>query len=121
MQRFAVYHFVTLMQDLDKLHEIEELGLEDREDAPPEEPEGGNSSMVPLLQGVICLLILAALLLLRYMGSPVYETFTQWYQQEVSEEVQLPAWEETTPSPSPSASPEASPAPIETDASLQRV
>ena len=52
MQRFAVYHFVTLMQDLDKLHEIEELGLEDREDAPPEEPEGGNSSMVPLLQGV---------------------------------------------------------------------
>ena len=49
MQRFAVYHFVTFMQDLDKLHEIEELGLEDREDAPPEEPEGGNSSMVPLL------------------------------------------------------------------------
>ena len=40
---------MTLMQDLDKLHEIEELGLEDREDAPPEEPEGGNSSMVPLL------------------------------------------------------------------------
>lgn len=115
------------MQDLEKMQEIEELGLEELEPPGPEEPEGGNSSSVPLLQAVICLLFLAALLVLRYSDSPIYQTFEEWYQEEAAQEIQLPAWEETTPIPSPSPlpsvspSPSASPEPLGEDAALQRV
>lgn len=88
-------------------------------------PEKGTSSAVPLIQAVLCLLFLAVLLALRYTGSPVYDTFAEWYEQEAAEEIQLPAWDEpgATPEPSPtvSPSPSASPGPWETDASLQRV
>ncbi len=115
------------MQDLEKLQEIEELGLEEPEPPDPERPEGGNTSSVPLLQAALCLLFLAALLVLRYSDSPIYQTFTEWYQEEASQEIQLPAWEETPPVPSPSPlpsvspSPSASPEPLGEDAALQRV
>lgn len=107
------------------MQEIEELGLEEHEPSSPEMPEKGTSSAVPLIQAVLCLLFLAVLLALRYTGSPVYDTFAEWYEQEAAEEIQLPAWDgpEATPEPSPtvSPSPSASPGPWETDASLQRV
>lgn len=115
------------MQDLEKLQEIEELGLEEEGDTLFQEPEGGNSSGVPLVQAALCLVALVALLVLRYSDSPIYSTFEEWYHKEASQEIQLPEWEGAAPSPSPapspSVSPEPSPSPAawETDASLQRV
>lgn len=114
------------MQDLEKLKEIEELGLEEPDSPGPQEPEGRGGSNVPLVQGALCLLVLGALLLLRYLEAPAYDTFTAWYQQEVSQEIQLPAWEEAlsqepTAGPSPSAQPTPSPSPWEGEASLQRI
>ncbi len=114
------------MQDLEKLKEIEELGLEEPDSPGPQEPEGRGGSNVPLVQGALCLLVLGALLLLQYLEAPAYDTFTAWYQQEVSQEIQLPAWEEALPQeptvgPSPSAQPTPSPSPWEGEASLQRI
>ena len=114
------------MQDLEKLKEIEELGLEEPDSPGPQEPEGRGGSNVPLVQGVLCLLVLGALLLLQYLEAPAYDTFTAWYQQEASQKVQLPAWEEALPQeptagPSPSAQPTPSPSPWEGEASLQRI
>ena len=85
------------MQDLEKLKEIEELGLEEPDSPGPQEPEGRGGSNVPLVQGALCLLVLGALLLLQYLEAPAYDTFTAWYQQEASQEIQLPAWEEALP------------------------
>ena len=79
------------MQDLEKLKEIEELGLEEPDSPEPQEPEGRGGSNVPLVQGALCLLVLGALLLLQYLEAPAYDTFTAWYQQEASQEIQLPA------------------------------
>ena len=106
------------MQDLEKLKEIEELGLEEPDSPGPQEPEGRGGSNVPLVQGALCLL--------RYLEAPAYDTFTAWYQQEASQEIQLPAWEEALPQeptvgPSPSAQPTPSPSPWEGEAALQRI
>ena len=102
------------------------LGLEEPDSPEPQEPEGRGGSNVPLVQGALCLLVLGALLLLQYLEAPAYDTFTAWYQQEASQEIQLPAWEEALPQaptagPSPSAQPTPSPSPWEGEASLQRI
>ena len=91
------------MQDLEKLKEIEELGLEEPDSPGPQEP-------IPL----------------QSLEAPAYDTFTAWYQQEASQEIQLPAWEEALPQeptvgPSPSAQPTPSPSPWEGEAYLQRI
>lgn len=112
------------MQDLEKLREIEELGLEDPPPA-PEEPEGGGLSGAPLVQAALCLLALVALVVLRSMDAPVYREFAAWYQQEAAGEIQLPAWEGADPEPSPTAAPTPTPAPTpapwEGETALQRV
>ena len=48
------------MQDLEKLKEIEELGLEEPDSPEPQEPEGRGGSNVPLVQGALCLLVFGA-------------------------------------------------------------
>lgn len=112
------------MQDLEKLQEIEELGV-DEEDTPLPQEDTSSPSGIPLAQAVLCLAALAVLLFLRYSDSPVYQDFAEWYRQEAAAEIQLPAWEESEPSPSPSPSvspePTPSPGPWEADASLQRI
>lgn len=115
------------MQDLEKLREIEEWGQEEEQPLSEEPTESGGNPL-PLIQAAVCLLILAGLLLLRATGQPIYHSFAQWYQQEASQEIQLPAWEgETAPTPSPSPSPSPSPAPEASanpwgeETSLQRV
>lgn len=117
------------MQDLEKMREIQDLGWEDEDATPPEEPEGESSggSWVPILQAVACLLALGGLLFLKYTGDPAYDTITAWYHQEAEAELQLPSLgdeaAQSSPSPAPSLSPSPSPAPplLETDASVQRV
>ena len=77
-----------------------------------EEPTESAGNPLPLIQAAVCLLLLAGLLLLRATDQPIYHSFAQWYQQEASQEIQLPAWEgEAAPTPSPSPSPSPSPAP----------
>ena len=115
------------MQDLEKLREIEEWGQEEEQPLSEEPPESAGNPL-PLIQAAVCLLILAGLLLLRATGQPIYHSFAQWYQQEASQEIQLPAWEgeaaptpSPSPSPSPSPAPEASANPLGEETSLQRV
>ena len=99
------------MQDLEKLREIEEWGQEEEQPL-SEEPTESAGNPLPLIQAAVCLLLLAGLLLLRATDQPIYHSFAQWYQQEASQEIQLPAWEgEAAPTPSPSPSPSPSPAP----------
>ncbi len=107
------------MQNRDDLDEIEALG-EDEESWEPEgggEDESGGLSTVPLLQALLCVLILAGLLYLRHSGSPAYEQIKERYRQEASQEWKmpsLPSWEGTpfrSPSPSPRPSPVPSPTP----------
>ena len=116
------------MQDPEKIREIQELGWENSPD--PEEPKSGGTggSWVPVLQAVVCLLILGGLLLLKNTGQPVYDTITAWYHQEAQAEIQLPQWSEEDSQPSSSPAPSLAPSPtpdgpglLETDASLQRL
>ena len=121
-------HHPVAYAGLGKAQRDEESGLEEPDSPGPQEPEGRGGSNVPLVQGALCLLVLGALLLLQYLEAPAYDTFTAWYQQEASQEIQLPAWEEALPQgptagPSPSAqpTPSPSPSPWEGEASLQRI
>ena len=99
------------------------MGREDEEEAPSPEEIPSKGGFAPIFQAVLCLAILAVLLCLKAMDSPFYETFSEWYHQEASQEIQLPSWETPAPSasPVPSPSPVASLAPIGEDASLQRI
>lgn len=82
------------------MREIEEWGQEEEQPLSEEPPESAGNPL-PLIQAAVCLLILAGLLLLRATGQPIYHSFAQWYQQEASQEIQLPAWEgEAAPTPS---------------------
>ena len=108
------------MQDLEKLKEIAELGLEEPDSPEPREPEGRGGSNVPLVQGALCLLVLGALLLLQYLALSALRP------EGTLQEIQLPAWEEALPQeptagPSPSAQPTPSPSPWEGEAALQRI
>ena len=115
------------MENFDKLREIEDLGLGENEDDSAEEASSTGSGWAPVVQALVCLVLLLALLLLRYLDEPTYSSFAEWYHQESSREIQLPGWgveENNLPalSPSPSLVPTPSPTPDrEGDPSLQRV
>lgn len=107
------------MQNRDDLEEIEALGEEEEE---PWEPEGGGEagsgglSTVPLLQALLCVLILAGLLYLRHSGSPAYGQIQERYRQEASQQWQMPDLSHLAPFRSPSPSPRPSPGPSPTPA-----
>lgn len=110
------------MQDLEKLHEIESLGQEvqDPEELDelweePEEIQSGGG--VPLLQAVICALVLAALLFFKFADQEKYQEFAGWYAQEMVQEIELPQLKAPEPEPTPAPTPEPTPtpAPVQTD------
>lgn len=104
------------MLDRDELREIDGLGEEDSEEelpelwtAPPEKPAWGG---VPLLQAVLCALLIGALVFFKFYHPEKYQEISQWYRQEMAQEIELPRLErreassavpEPTPEPSPPA------------------
>lgn len=115
------------MQKWDDLEEIEALGEEEEdgaawEDGGPRAAESGGLSTAPLLQALVCVLLLAGLLYLRHSGRPEYERIRERYRQEAEQEWRMPSWEGGLfRSPEPSASPEPSPSPTPAPAGLPGV
>lgn len=113
------------MQDLEKLREIENLGEDDalfqEDDAwDGDRKEGGSLSGIPLLQAVICALAVLALIFFRISDDVKYQEITSWYQHEMSQELELPAFSRATPKPSQAPEPTATPVPsITASAPLQ--
>jgi len=106
------------MQNRDDLEEIEALGEEEEPWEPegPGDAESGGLGTVPLLQALLCVLMLAGLLYLRHSGNPAYGQIKERYRQEASQQWQMPSWEgapfrSTSPSPRPSPSTTPTPAP----------
>lgn len=97
------------MQKWDELEEIEALGEEEAW-----EPEGtgsqvrGELSTVPLLQALLCVLMLAGLLYLKQSGSPHFEKIRERYREEAAMEWKFPeptVAPSATPVPAPSTAP----------------
>lgn len=79
---------------------------EDEEDTIEEEyKEKQRGSSVPLFQAVVCILLLVALLLLKFSDQEKYQEIANWYNQEAAEEIQLPQWRaQSSPAPEEDAS-----------------
>lgn len=114
------------MQDQEKLREIESLGqdqeaLEEQEEywEEPEEKQGGGG--VPILQAVICALVLVALLFFKFTDTEKYQGFADWYAREMAQEIELPQFKNPvpepveSPGPSPTPAPTATPSPVPVD------
>lgn len=104
------------MQDPEKLREIENLGEDDgffQEDNTwdDDREEGGGWGGIPLLQAVICALAVLALIFFRVTDDAKYQEITAWYQHEMTQELELPAFSRATPEPSQSPEPTATPEP----------
>ncbi len=104
------------MQEQEKLREIESLGQEEEDQEEheeywdePEERQGGGG--VPILQAVICALALVALLFFKFTDKERYQEITDWYNQEMAQEIELPQLKNPAPEPSTAPTPEATPTP----------
>lgn len=114
------------MQEREKLQEIENIGEDEGLEEQEEEHRSGGLGAVPLLQVVLCALVLAALVFLKCTDREKYDAATQWYMKEAAQEIELPQWDAGTsspsPAPSPSPQPEETPPAVNLDgAALQRV
>lgn len=113
------------MQDPEKLREIEALGEDEelfqKNEAWEDDREGRDGwGGVPLLQAVICVLAVLALLFFRITDETKYQEITDWYQHEMTQELELPMLSRATPEPSLSPAPTATPTPpVSASASLQ--
>lgn len=81
------------MQELEKLQEIEELGHEEVEDEKENREKKFSFSTVPLIQASLCLLLLLALLLLKFTQKEQYEKVAEWYRVQAAEEIELPRFQ----------------------------
>ena len=111
----------TVMQDQEKLREIENLGEEDddiREDEiwGEDQKERGCWGGILLVQAVICALIVLALVFFRISDNAKFQEIAAWYGQEI----ELPTFSRTTPEPTqpPESTPTPAP-PVSASAPLQ--
>ena len=75
------------MQDRERLQEIEEIGeQEENEEELQNESVRSGHSIVPLVQTAVCVLILLALLFLKYTDQERYQSVTGFYQKAAEEE-----------------------------------
>jgi len=113
------------MQDPEKLREIDSLGEDEelfQEDETWEDGQEGKGSWgsVPLLQAVICALVILALVFFRVTDETKYQGIISWYQYEMAQELELPTFSRATPEPSLSPEPTVTPAPpVSASAPLQ--
>lgn len=112
------------MQDPKQFQEIENLGEEEEELFPVERQSREGGSIFPLFQAALCVLALLALLVLKFTNAETYDKVTNWYQSEVTREIELPKWKENQEKPplTSSASPSETSLPAElSSGSLQRL
>lgn len=77
------------MLEQEKLQEIENIGNEEEN----QENISLNQNIfggLPLFQAAICVLLLLALVVLKFSDISVYNKVTDWYQNEMSREIELP-------------------------------
>lgn len=79
------------MRDPKEFQEIENLGEEEIEQERSERPTGGFGA-VPLVQAVLCALVILALVLLKFTSPDNYGKVKDWYEQEAAQEIELPSW-----------------------------
>lgn len=103
------------MQNREEFREIDSLGEEEEEEyqeiweeKPPDKPGWDG---VPLLQAVICALLIAGFLYCKLTGSEWYDRLAGWYRQEMSQEIQLPRRMEPTPGATATPEPDPTPTP----------
>ena len=83
------------MQDRERLQEIEEIGeQEENEEELQNESVRSGHSIVPLVQTAVCVLILLALLFLKYTDQERYQSVTGFYQKAAEEEIERPRFPE---------------------------
>lgn len=82
------------MRDPAELQEIEEFG--ELPEEPPRDQEPGDSgfSTVPLVQTILCALVILALVFLKLTNGEAYGKAIDWYQRESAREIELPGWGE---------------------------
>lgn len=90
----------------DELREIDSLGAETPEEIYPEpwekQPEKAGWGGVPLLQAVLCALVIGALVFFQFCDTKKYQEFSQWYRKEMSQEIELPQLERSVEFKAPS-------------------
>lgn len=103
------------MLDRDELREIDSLGEEELPEEeseelwtePPGKPGWGGA---PLLQAVLCALLIGALVFFKFFDGEKYREIARWYGEEMAQEIELPRLEKSkSPSPTPDPTPEPSP------------
>lgn len=82
------------MVEQENLQEIQEMG-ETEEWTEQSEPNRRGGSILPLLQAAICAAALLLLLILKYTDAEEYQKVSGWYQDTVSQEIQLPRFDKS--------------------------
>lgn len=98
------------LNELNAPYESEELEDEEEdygfEDDPQKDDKDRN--YIPILQLVVCAVALIGMLVLKYTDSGHYQEIVNWYQKEISAEIELPEFAgqgEETSSSAPSEQP----------------
>jgi len=99
------------MMNFDELNELNALGeseeLEDEEEDygfPDPQEKQKDRNYIPIIQLFLCAAVLVGMLVLKYTDSGHYQEIVNWYQKEISAEIELPEFagqgEETSSDPS---------------------
>lgn len=82
-----------MMQDPREFQEIESMGEDFSQEAPPEEVKSGGGVGFLIFQAAVCVLLLFGLVFLKASDQERYRQVRSWYQQELDREIELPRWE----------------------------
>ncbi len=95
------------MRNQNEFQEIENLGEDWKEEELEQEERrerGKRRGSLPIVQAVICVLIILALAVLKLSSPEVYGRVVEWYQNEAARQIELPRFEEREASPPPPSS-----------------
>jgi len=82
------------MQDINRYNEIDEIDKnEDFDEFNDSEPYNELEKKlvnIPIVQTILCVIILFGLLFLKYFDDENYKVVTDWYKTSMSQEIELP-------------------------------
>ena len=82
------------MQDFNRYNEIDEIDKnEDFDEFNDSEPYNELEKKlvnIPIVQTILCVIILFGLLFLKYFDDENYKVVTDWYKTSMSQEIELP-------------------------------